>query len=63
MSREPVEIRYYKIVRETDLATQYDLSDNPFEPDRHWLPKSQVVDDDGTNIIIPEWLAIQEGLV
>ena len=56
-------IPYCRRVKETDLAIQYDMSDDPFNPDRHWIPKSQIIEDDGESITIPEWLAAEKGLV
>jgi hypothetical protein len=49
-------------MKETDLAVLIDFGDQEL-----WLPKSQLdeypdEDDEGT-VILPEWLAINEGLV
>lgn len=58
-----VTISYCRLVKETDLARQYDMSDDPFSPDRHWIPKSQIIEDDEESITIPEWLAAEKGLL
>jgi len=57
-----VEVVCQKRIKETDYAIQFELSENPFEPWRVWIPKSQIVDEDvrpdGTlTVLIPEWLA------
>jgi len=58
-----VEISYCRKVKETDLAIQYDFGDNPFDPARVWIPKSQIVEDDGESITIPQWLAEEKELI
>ncbi len=65
---ELVDIEYVSIVRETDLAVQYQINDDLFDPQRVWIPKSQIEDeceeDDGSGTItIPEWLAIEKRLI
>jgi len=39
------------VIVETDAAILYDC-----EGDEHWIPKSQIIDDDGDSLTIPEWL-------
>ncbi len=65
--RARVEVAYVKLVRETALARLYQLNDDPWEPDRIWLPKSQIVDDDMDTrgrrfVLIPQWLAEEKNL-
>lgn len=54
-----VEIEY-KLVRKTDRARL--INNGKVEV---WIPESQITDEatDGTTIFIPEWLAIEKGLV
>jgi len=61
--RDIVEVPYRCFIRETAMAKQYSFGDNPFEPNRRWIPKSQIIEDDGKMITIPAWLATEKGLV
>jgi len=58
-----VEVPYRCFIRETAMAKQYSFGDNPFEPNRQWIPKSQIIEDDGEQISIPYWLAQAKELV
>lgn len=59
MHEEP----YIKILKETDLAWLLLLDDSDFlNPVKEWFPKSQCELDDEF-ISVPEWLAIEKGLV
>lgn len=61
---ELVEVNFQKVTRETDLAYQLELSDDPFEQNRIWLPKSQISGFmEEKRIFIPQWLAEEKGLV
>lgn len=61
MSRgEMVEVFVERLVRETSAAWLVETADG----EEVWLPKSQVELDDGESVVrVPEWLAIEEGLV
>jgi hypothetical protein len=63
--QEPVEIEYVKIVGETPLALRLEMSDDLWEPDRCWIPKSQIHDHDPIKktLSIPEWLAVENDLI
>ena len=50
------------LVRETDLAKGYRVSDDPAE-DLMWIPKSLIEDEGDDYVDVPEWWAIREGLV
>ena len=54
---EQVDIRFDSIVKETDKAMLIKIGDNEY-----WLPKSQITVD-GDDVSMPEWLAIDKGLV
>lgn len=58
-----VEVPYRCFVRETAMAKQYSFGTDPFEPNRQWIPKSQIIEDDGKTITIPQWLAQQKDLI
>lgn len=68
MSSEPTECGFFRIVRITDKAIL--VSD---DGDETWIPKSEVCDeseinghsdiDDEGPLVLPEWLAIEKGLV
>lgn len=57
---KPVEICFAELVRETDKAWMFKTDDG----DAVWLPKSQCeLDEDELLVQVPEWLAIEKGLV
>ena len=58
-----VEIEFDRLVRETDSA--YLISIGDFEDEKeYWLPKSQVdMGEDETFVMVPEWLALEKGLI
>ncbi len=65
--REPVELElFWK--GETAAAYMVAEDDDPDSPDI-WLPKSQVEPEEGAELgsavtfLVPEWLAIEKGLV
>ena len=52
---------YGTLIRETDKAIYIEVGD-----ERVWLPKSQIeffVTDTLTRVVLPQWLAVQRGLV
>lgn len=51
-------INYDEEKTETKAAKLFDLGG-----DMVWIPKSQLVDQDNHSFEIPEWLAIEKGLV
>jgi hypothetical protein len=54
-----IEINFDKIIRETQDAWLLDTGD-----EKVWFPKSQcTLDEDEKIIEVPEWLAIEKGLV
>ena len=67
-NNEPVLFEDVEVLATTDLALLCDI-----EGDEHWIPKSQILnggdlqDDaekgDKGELVIPEWLAVDEGLV
>ena len=59
VKKELIEIEFDQIIRQTDMAVLACIDDKEY-----WLPKSQIDFREWSNIIgIPEWLAIQKGLV
>jgi len=61
-----VTLDVYGCARETDLARLYSFSDDPFDPEARWVPKSLIEDEEGDGhgwIDVPEWWAEQEGLI
>ena len=58
-SDEKINIEYDEIVRETDAAICVKIDGKD-----HWLPKSQIEHDEaGKTVSVPEWLALNQGLV
>lgn len=59
MSRT-VELYYHGITREAEKALLV-----AFDNSEAWIPFSQIIEDDKNNqrMTIPEWLAIEKGLV
>jgi hypothetical protein len=55
---ELVPIDFDEIVRETDKAKLFKTAVGEV-----WIPKSQIEDEGDDVIMIPEWLAIEKGLV
>lgn len=61
-SQVEIEVR---VVQETDMAYLFDYGGK----EQVWIPKSQITDScedsDGklTSIFIPEWLAVEKGMV
>lgn len=51
-------IDYDEIVRETDKAKLFATAEGEI-----WIPKSQIVDEGDDVFTIPEWLAVEKGLV
>ena len=47
---------YEEIKHETDRAMLYVI-----DGVEHWIPKSQIIDDDGDMVAIPTWLAKSKG--
>lgn len=64
---EYVEIDIVGVMSETSMAWKVKLGepDNPFDKTpSEWLPKSQCdMADDKKSVSVPEWLAIEKGLV
>lgn len=58
MSDETVEVTYDETITETAKAFLFKIGDS-----KVWIPKSQIVSDDGGTIEIPEWLAVAKELV
>lgn len=60
MSQERVEIEFDDVITETPSAWLIDV-----EGDEHvWLPKSCCeMDEDRHTVVVPEWLAVEKGLV
>lgn len=56
-SNDMVEIPYDSIVARRAKATCYRVDDIDA-----WIPTSQISEDNGESITIPEWLAIEKGL-
>lgn len=53
------EVEYEDIVSETQRGILFQIDGK-----RHWLPRSQIeVDTDAKQVTMPEWLAIEKGLV
>jgi hypothetical protein len=60
---EPVEISFEELVRETPAAFLLKMEEGIFG-EKVWFPKSQCTLDEETKTIeVPEWLAIEKGLV
>ena len=64
-SRDPIELAFESIEHETDEAYLINFPDFP-EP--RWIPKSLVIEiedgePDNRVVTLPEWLAIEKGLV
>jgi hypothetical protein len=64
-SKEPYEVSHVRVHRETRIALLVAIDDRLI-----WIPKSQVLDDsevqgegDEGALVIPEWLAIERGIV
>ncbi len=58
-SNEPIEIEDGVVIHETELAYKFVSGD-----DTTWLPKSECTwDPDNRTMTVPEWLAIEKGLV
>lgn len=55
---EVVPIDIDGVVRESDKAKLFKTSEGEV-----WIPKSQIVDEGDDVITIPEWLAVEKGLV
>ena len=53
-----VEIDFDEVVHETASAVLIRI-----DKDEHWIPESQIKQQYDTSLEIPEWLAIEEGLV
>lgn len=51
------EVEYDKLIRETDAAQLYSIGG-----DEVWIPKSVILDDDGTVLTVQRWFAEKEGL-
>ena len=63
--KNPIEVYVY-VVRITDKAVL--VKDDPWGEYEAWLPKSQIYCDDirpgkDAEITMPEWLAVEKGLV
>ena len=59
MEMEKIEIPFDRILQESDLAWLLDLGD-----DEVWFPKSQCeLDEDNKFIEVPEYIAVDKGLV
>jgi hypothetical protein len=54
-----------ELVHETEDAYCIKVEDDTFakEAQRYWLPKSQTENNNDGSFTIPEWLAIEKGLV
>ena len=50
-------INYDHVKKESDKAKLYIIHDVEI-----WLPKSQIIDDNGEIVVIPAWLAEKNGL-
>lgn len=63
--QEPECIPYIRIIRETKLAWLLLLDEtNIWNPEKVWFPKSRcTLDEDEKEILVPQWLAIEKGLV
>lgn len=65
--QEPEHIPYTRILRETEKAYLIRLEERDetnFFPREEWFPKSQVtIDEDEEEVLVPQWLAIEKGLV
>ncbi len=62
MNKE-IEISFDRLVHETDDAYLISIGDWDDEQ-RFWLPKSKVdMGEDETFVLVPEWLAVEKGLV
>lgn len=58
-SKEPVEIEDGVVIHETDDAYKFVSGENTV-----WLPKSRCTwNPDNRTMTVPEWLAIEKGLV
>ncbi|MEE8240113.1 MAG: hypothetical protein V3R16_02495 [Nitrospirales bacterium] len=57
-SEAVVEVDYDDELTETTGAVLFSINGNGI-----WIPKSQIIDQDGGTITIPEWLAMEEGLI
>ena len=58
MAKELVDIDVDSTDHETADAWKVTIDE-----DEHWLPKSQCEQNSPTNYTVPEWLAIEKGLV
>lgn len=62
--KEPEEIPFVRILRETSKAYRIRFDENFPLPKDEWIPKSQVtIDEDEEIVLMPEWLAIEKGLI
>jgi hypothetical protein len=59
---DPTPIAHYGIRRETDDAVLFKIEDGLLG-ETVWIPKSQILDQNDDLFEIPEWLAIERGLV
>ena len=54
----PVEVSYDEMLYETGMAGLFVI-----EGEEVWISLSQIEDDTGSELTIPEWLALEKGLV
>ena len=67
MSESIILVEVYGKSADTGLASLFKVEDDPFA-EKVWIPRSQIkdssLDDDGSGWIeIPEWLAVEKGLL
>jgi hypothetical protein len=61
-----VTLDHFGVLKETNDAKLFAMTDDPLafegEPEL-WIPKSLIEDEDDSTVIVPEWWAVQAGLV
>ena len=61
-SKEPVSIDHYGVVTEGAGAIKFRIEDGP-AGECVWIPRSELLEQDDDTFEIPEWLAVDRGLV